>query len=98
MPNNFTIQDGPYNGEVYQFLQLHFHWGSKDTQGSEHTIDGKEFPMELHMVHINSKYVDAQGNLDGGYATNGDGLAVLGFMFELNSTVSFSNFLIKISN
>jgi len=86
MPNNFTIQDGPYNGEVYQFLQLHFHWGSKDTQGSEHTIDGKEFPMELHMVHINSKYVDAQGNLDGGYATNGDGLAVLGFMFELNST------------
>ena len=46
--------------------------------------------MELHMVHINSKYVDAEGNLDGGYATNADGLAVLGFMFEVNSTVSFS--------
>jgi len=86
MPNNFTIQDGPYNGEVYQFLQLHFHWGSKDTQGSEHTINGTEYPMELHMVHINSKYVDAEGNLDGGYATNADGLAVLGFMFEVNST------------
>ena len=43
MPNNFTIQDGPYNGEVYQFLQLHFHWGSKDTQGSEHTINGTEY-------------------------------------------------------
>ena len=42
------------------------------------------------MVHINSKYVDAEGNLDGGYATNADGLAVLGFMFEVNSTVSFS--------
>lgn len=39
------------------------------------------------MVHINSKYVDAEGNLDGGYATNGDGLAVLGFMFEVGSTV-----------
>ena len=42
------------------------------------------------MVHINSKYVDAEGNLDGGYATNADGLDVLGFMFEVNSTVSFS--------
>jgi len=86
MPNNFTIQGGPYNGEVYQFLQLHFHWGSVDTRGSEHTINGTEYPMELHMVHINSKYVDAEGNLDGGYATNGDGLAVLGFMFEVGST------------
>ena len=43
------------------------------------------------MVHINSKYVDAEGNLDGGYATNGDGLAVLGFMFEVNDTVSIFN-------
>ena len=46
--------------------------------------------MELHMVHINSKYVDAEGNLDGGYATNADGLAVLGFMFEVSPYVSFS--------
>ena len=41
------------------------------------------------MVHINSKYVDEQGNLDGAFATNKDGLAVLGFMFELISNVSF---------
>ena len=47
--------------------------------------------MELHMVHINSKYVDAEGNLDGGYATNADGLAVLGLMFDtLYQFVSFS--------
>ncbi len=25
---------------VYQFDQLHFHWGSEDQRGSEHTIDG----------------------------------------------------------
>jgi hypothetical protein len=24
---------------VYQFEQLHFHWGSYDLRGSEHTID-----------------------------------------------------------
>ena len=40
--------------------------------------------MEMHMVHINSKYVGADGSLDGGYATNADGLAVIGFMFKMD--------------
>ena len=43
MPNMFTIRDGPYNGEMYQFLQLHFHWGSTEKQGSEHTIKGTRY-------------------------------------------------------
>ena len=57
IPNNFTIKKGPYGDEEYQFKQLHFHWGSIDSKGSEHTINGKRFPMEMHMVHVNSKYV-----------------------------------------
>jgi carbonic anhydrase len=36
------------NGNSYQLLQLHFH------AGSEHQIDGKQFPMEIHFVHKNS--------------------------------------------
>ena len=24
----------------YEFLQFHFHWGSDDSHGSEHTVDG----------------------------------------------------------
>ena len=36
----FTIRGGPLNDE-YQFAQLHFHWGSNNEQGSEHTIDGE---------------------------------------------------------
>ena len=43
MPNTFTIRDGPYGSEEYQFLQLHFHWGSVDSQGSEHTINGTRY-------------------------------------------------------
>ena len=38
----------------------------------------------MHLVHINSKYVDAGGNLDGLYATEDDGLAVIGFMFKMD--------------
>ena len=48
------------------------------------------------MVHINSKYVNDDGTLDPGYATNCDGVAVLGFMFkvkksEVNQVLSFSS-------
>jgi len=35
------------NGNSYKLLQLHFH------AGSEHQIDGKQFPMEIHFVHKN---------------------------------------------
>ena len=35
-----VLTGGPLT-EAYQILQLHFHWGSDDTKGSEHTLDGK---------------------------------------------------------
>jgi len=83
MPNEFSFRGGPFGEEEYQFLQLHFHWGSNDKQGSEHTIRGKRFPMEMHMVCINSKYVETDGTLDDEYTTAADGVAVLGFLFNI---------------
>ena len=83
IPNDFKIKKGPYGNEEYQFQKLHFHWGSIDSQGSEHTINGKRFPMEMHMVHVNSKYVKCDGTVDSTCLSSGDGLAVLGFVFEL---------------
>ena len=35
-------------GKKYEFKQFHFH------SPSEHTFDGKHFPMEVHFVHQNS--------------------------------------------
>ena len=29
----------------YEFLQFHFHWGSDDSHGSEHTVDGFRYEM-----------------------------------------------------
>uniref|UniRef100_A0A3B5LN11 Carbonic anhydrase n=1 Tax=Xiphophorus couchianus TaxID=32473 RepID=A0A3B5LN11_9TELE len=40
----------------YRAAQFHFHWGGSGTKGSEHTIDGERFPMELHIVHIKEPY------------------------------------------
>ncbi len=48
------------NGKMYELLQFHYHGLS------EHTIDGKSFPLEVHFVH---KFSDSD-------------FAVLGFMFE----------------
>ncbi|MBI1358939.1 MAG: carbonate dehydratase [Alphaproteobacteria bacterium] len=50
--NGHTVQvdaanagDVVIGGVTYKFLQVHFH------HPSEHTIDGKSFPMEAHLVH-----------------------------------------------
>ena len=42
--------------------------------------------MEMHMVHINSKYINEDGTLDPGYGSNIDGVAVLGFMFKVKKS------------
>ena len=33
--------------EKYLLKQLHFHFGCNDTVGSEHTIDGNNYPIEV---------------------------------------------------
>ena len=60
-------------------LQLHFHWGADNSKGSEHTINGEEFPMEMHIVH---KKVGL--TVEEALATS-DGLAVVGQMFQVAS-------------
>ena len=61
------------------FAQGHFHWGNKSSVGSEHTVGGKRFPLELHLVHYNSKYLTIKEALK-----YGDGLAVLSVLFEIS--------------
>ena len=33
--------------DEYKAMQLDFHWGSADHNGSEHLINGTQFPMEV---------------------------------------------------
>ncbi|XP_051006363.1 carbonic anhydrase 15 isoform X2 [Acomys russatus] len=52
----------------YRLLQLHFHWGSPGHEGSEHSLDEKRGSMEMHVVHMNTKYQsmkEAQSHPDG---------------------------------
>ena len=47
------IRGGGLGESKFHFSQFHFHWGSTNDQGSEHTIDGVASPMEMHIVHWN---------------------------------------------
>jgi carbonic anhydrase len=51
MPSKPKILIDNGRGDIYRLLQFHFHWGRSENQGSEHTIDDKSFPLEMHLVH-----------------------------------------------
>ena len=66
---------------LYIIEQLHFHWGNNSTLGSEHAIDNKRYPLEMHLVHYNSKY---QNVTDAILGEERNGLAVISVLFEIS--------------
>ncbi|XP_073493859.1 carbonic anhydrase-like [Phyllobates terribilis] len=64
----------------YRLAAFHLHFGSSPFagEGSEHTINGKAFPLEIHFVFYNTKYEDLTEA-----KANPDGLAVVGVLFEI---------------
>lgn len=72
------ISSGGLPGE-YKVINFHFHWGRMDYRGSEHTVDGESYPLEMHIVCQNTKYSDLSEALQ-----HPDGLAVMGIMFEVS--------------
>ena len=72
------LSGGPLPGTRYTLVQTHWHWGPNDTLGSEHTIQGKKFPLEIHMVHFNDKYKDLEEA-----SNHPDGVAVNAIMYEV---------------
>ncbi|OQV17338.1 putative Carbonic anhydrase 2 [Hypsibius exemplaris] len=75
-----TIKSGSQSND-YEFLQMHFHWGADDSRGSEHIINGEQFPLELHLVHTKVKDLQDVDVL----MHDPTGLAVLGVMFRVGT-------------
>ncbi|XP_054586764.2 carbonic anhydrase IV c [Nothobranchius furzeri] len=76
LPQSVSLAGGGLSGH-YRAAQFHFHWGGSGRPGSEHTIDGERFPMELHIVHIKEPY-DSLAEAEHDTA----GIALLAFLFE----------------
>jgi len=66
------IKDGGLSS-TFLLAQIHFHWGSDNSKGSEHTLQSKKYAAEIHFVHYNKKY----GTFPNSTA-HPDGLAVVG--------------------
>lgn len=45
-----TLSGGPVGDTVYQLEQLHFHFGCSSFQGSEHTVSGSSYPVEVFLI------------------------------------------------
>uniref|UniRef100_A0A287AEF4 Carbonic anhydrase n=3 Tax=Sus scrofa TaxID=9823 RepID=A0A287AEF4_PIG len=73
-----VIEGGPLEHN-YRLKQFHFHWGAIDAWGSEHTVDSKCYPAELHLVHWNA--VKFENFEDAAQEENG--LAVIGVFLKL---------------
>ena len=73
---------------TYELLQFHFHWGATSNEGSEHTIDGREYSGELHFVTRKTT----------GDATAGDAFAVLGALLVSDSSTSTGPYMELLDN
>jgi len=86
-----SVSGGLLTDNVYKLHQFHCHWGKTDEQGSEHLINGKSYPGELHFVHWNStKYKSFEDA-----SVSSDGLVVLAVFLKMTTQ---NNELSKITN
>ncbi|NXE37897.1 CAH9 anhydrase, partial [Ptilorrhoa leucosticta] len=76
LPESLALTGG--YAQQYRAVQLHLHWGSPSGPGSEHTVNGRRFPAEIHVVHYNTKYDSFTEAM-----VQPDGLAVLGAFLEV---------------
>ncbi|NXJ42673.1 CAH9 anhydrase, partial [Ciconia maguari] len=76
LPESLAITGG--YAQQYRAVQLHLHWGSPSGPGSEHTVNGRRFAAEIHVVHYNTKYDNFKEAM-----VHPDGLAVLGAFLEV---------------
>uniref|UniRef100_A0A8C9XPA2 Carbonic anhydrase n=1 Tax=Sander lucioperca TaxID=283035 RepID=A0A8C9XPA2_SANLU len=82
VPHLSTISGGGLP-TTYKAVEFHIHWGNNERPGSEHTIDGEQYPMELHIVHMKHHYTDLTTAL-----SDPEGVAVLGFFYERSNSAN----------
>ncbi|GAA6225783.1 carbonic anhydrase 4-like [Lates japonicus] len=82
LPTSIRIRGGNLPA-TYKALQFHLHWGKDGGPGSEHTIDGEQFPGEMHIVHIKEEYDSLSQAV-----SDRTGVAVLGFFFQESASAN----------
>ncbi|XP_046673570.1 uncharacterized protein LOC124362801 [Homalodisca vitripennis] len=76
------LVSGPLD-DSYVFSQIHFHWGTGEHDGSEHSIDGSCYPLEIHAVFYKSQYLTQDAALQ-----KDDGIVVIVYLCKLRDQSS----------
>ncbi|XP_072538730.1 carbonic anhydrase 2-like [Salminus brasiliensis] len=65
----------------YRLVEMRFHWGSKTTNGSEHTLNRRRFPMEMQMVGLAPGFADVEAA-----SFSESGLFMMGVFIDIDDT------------
>lgn len=79
------ISGGPLDTK-YVFDHMDFHFGSVDSQGSEHTVDGSHSPGEIYLVFYDGD--DFSTFADAAASSVSDALATVSYMVKTESTTA----------
>merc|ERR1711970_12026 len=71
-----TLQE-VWTKDTMELYEIVFHWGSKYSRGSEHTVDNRKFPLEMQLFHFN-KYFD-------NYKEHPHGITAMAVLFEIQA-------------
>jgi carbonic anhydrase len=74
-PREVTVSGGPLK-TAYILDSFHWHWAGE--KGSEHTLNGKRYAAEIHLVTYNSIYNSLAE------ATRANGIAVVAFLYKVS--------------
>ncbi|XP_075231726.1 putative carbonic anhydrase 3 [Lycorma delicatula] len=70
------IHGGALGNKSYVFQYAFFRWGASDYEGSEHTVDYEQYPLEMQLQHINT--------------SNPNDIVFLSFLFEISRKDNFA--------
>ncbi|XP_072168751.1 carbonic anhydrase-related protein-like [Diadema setosum] len=74
------LSGGPLpTNSKFELAACAFHWGQKDDRGSEHTVNFKAYPMELHLIHWNCTLY---GSLEEAMGKP-NGIAIIGLFIQV---------------
>ena len=65
----------------YALSHIDFHFGSDNSRGSEHSINGAPSPMEMEVVFYDGTF---KSTSEVQYSENQDAIVAITFLFEVN--------------
>jgi len=90
IPNDLAIltrlMGGPLKNN-FRLAQFHAHWGKDCSCGSEHTVNGKSYAAELHLVHWNCDLYASFSEA----MKQPNGLTVIGVFLDASNNFSDEN-------